>query len=210
MTVYAVNYDNGFGITEDILRVVFMVEEQSNASCTAFVDRNQAYLHACKTYAEKHARYEFGRSFPMPRLEDFSVNDMFETPGSLPFSIRAENRYFSVIIYNNGGGMNIALLSGVAEFANCCRYNIVTMFQELPNEALAKEWIWKQCMIPIIALSAYIYNPICLSLPNVGEIFPVKQPTFSSAVKNILLERFSNNGGVKLPNANMGGFYENV
>ena len=208
MTVYAVNYDNGFGITEDLSRVLFMVAEKSNISCKGFVDKNQAYVHACTIYAENHARFEFPRSLPMPMLEAFSMNDMFNAPLGPPFLIHFEQRWFSVAIYENNICMGMALFNGIGQLANFCKSHIISNFQEFPNEFLAKEWIWRQQMIPLIAMSAYISDPIYMPMPGVGEFVPGIQPSVAPLAKASFSDIPLNSSGLNFGNIG-GGRHEN-
>lgn len=176
---YVVSYEEGFGLTSDIGRALFMINTRLRVSCRTFFDMDQAYRYACKRYIESHAFYGQQRVFPLPRLESFSAEtDMFESPQRVPFTVLPIQRFFSVTAYIGNQGYN-AILNGVGELAEFCKADMILSLQESQDSFHAEQWLWQQQMVPIMTMGAYLSSPVFVPIPGVGESVPFNPPNLS-------------------------------
>ena len=175
----AVNFDHGFGLTDDIHRTLAMIQRTWWTEVGCFDTKEEAYLHACKVYAERNLAtlpLEEMPISPTPAYEAFNVTDMYIC-GLCPYTIRPIKRYFGLIAPNESS----IILENIAELADVLQEmaGIPFRMKEFETEQDAQYWIKTNRLLPLVALGAYISTSVQVCIPEVGERVPAYATGFS-------------------------------
>lgn len=169
---YDVVFDQGFALVGTVDEVLALVNAKEGIQCMGHPTMEQAYIHGCKTYVERFWGLVWPQILPMPTIDFFIQNKVFQHKAPPPWNYR-HHRYFAVLT----SGLNAALLCEVEGLAGYLCNEVPMLMAEFGTVEDAKNWLKEQIFIAISIMGAYIHDMGPVTIPDAGTAVPGCAPT---------------------------------
>ena len=156
---FRINYNGGFALANSTEPLQWLIENNSGVHVVETPNIEQAYIEACNQFV----RDEWTRNpYHQPLLPRFE--DVIRTPYHVPgFVAQIPARRFFATVHRD----HVAIYDNVQGAVEFIDYFAPSGLKEFSTADEAKLWLNERFIVPMLAMSAYVTNPIeyIVSLP---------------------------------------------
>lgn len=163
---FRVNYNDGFALLQSTELLGWLVENNSGVHVVEVPSPEQAYVEACRQFVQNEWTKNPYKIPILPRFEDV-IRSPYHAPR---FVVQIPTpRFFATVNPDF-----IGIYDNVQEAVEFVEHFKPSGLKELSSADEAKLWLNKSLVLPMVAMSAYVTDPIeyILNLP-LNEAVPV-------------------------------------
>lgn len=150
--IFRVNHLGGFAILQNIEPMTWIIENTNIVTVAEVSSVGQAYVDACNQYSRDTWRKNPYTQPIVPKFDDI-CRTPYQTPGFI--AQISTNRFFAIANRDYVGIYDE--VKGAVEFMNYFRW---CLLQEFSTVDAAKLWLNECFILPMLAMSAYVTEPI--------------------------------------------------